>query len=261
MTIGEDFDQKSQGIEDFAIKKGLLKKSNTFNFKKTFDTWFIPFFASAHKRLQLSNDCFNQNRGESKIALQNIANNLRAHHQNSQDIATGSNKDICMHAGGFIRRSQTCGSMISKLSGIIEPSKLSNTGNLHFATGTSAPCLSIFKPVSFDFDLDFGVLNHNETDVEHSLWKKHEDVHRRLLFLPEERKSFTEQLHQVEAKMMSIFEKPYHGITKEDFINADKIVMDFENQATLQYKNQAFNYSLFSPYSRFWKQKNKLDGF
>jgi len=145
--------------------------------------------------------------------------------------------------------------MIKLLSG------LSKSENLHFITGTSAPCLSIFKPVSFDFDLNFGVLNHDETGVENSLWRKHEEVHRRLLFLPEERKSFTEQLHQVEAKMMSIFEKPYHDINKEDFINADKIVMDFENQAILQYRNQAFNYSLFSFYSRFWKQTNKLDGF
>ncbi|MEN8211938.1 MAG: hypothetical protein ABFR31_09480, partial [Thermodesulfobacteriota bacterium] len=72
---------------------------------------------------------------------------------------------------------------------------------------------------------------------------------------------FTEQLHQVEAKMMSIFEKPYHDINKEDYIKADKIVMDFENQAILQYRNQAFNYSQFSFYSRFWKQMNKLDGF
>ena len=261
MTIEEDFDQKSKGIEDFAIKKGLLKKNKTFNFKKTFDTRFIPFFAGAHERLQLSNDCFNKNRQESKISLQNIANNLRAHHRDSKDIAAGSNKDICMHAGGFIRRSQTCGSMISKLSAISISSELSKSENLHFITGTSAPCLSIFKPVSFDFDLNFGVLNHDETEVENSLWKKHEDVHRRLLFLPEERKSFTEQLHQVEAKMVSIFEKPYHDITKEDFINADKIVMDFENQAILQYKNQTINYSLFNPYSRFWKQMNKLDGF
>ena len=60
---------------------------------------------------------------------------------------------------------------------------------------------------------------------------------------------------------MSIFDKPYHDITKEDFINADEIVMDFNNQAILQYKNQAFNYSLFSPYSLFWKKMNKLDGF
>ncbi len=50
-------------------------------------------------------------------------------------------------------------------------------------------------------------------------------------------------------------------INKENFINADKIVMDFENQAILQYRNQAFNYSLFSFYSRFWKQMNKLEGF
>ncbi len=181
-----------------------------------------------------------------------MANNLRTHNHDSKDIKAGSNNDVCMHAGGFIRRSQTCGSMISKLS---EP------GNLYFATGTSAPCLSIFKPVSFDFDLNFGVLNADETDVENSLWKKHEPMHRRLLFLPEKRKSYIKQLGQVEAEMMSIFEKPYHEITKEDFFKADNKVMDFQDQEILKYKNKAFNYSLFSPYTWFWKRMNRLDGF
>jgi len=251
MTIGEDFDRKSAGIEDFAIKKGLLKKNETFNFKKTFDSWFIPFFAGAHKRVQLSNECLAKNI-KKPISLQSIANNLRAHNHASKDITAGSNSDVCMHAGGFIRRSQTCGSMISKLS---------EHGNLHFATGTSAPCLSIFKPVNFDFHLDFGVLNSDETDVENSLWQKHELMHRKLLFLPEKREAYIEQLEQVEAKMFSIFEKLYQDITKEDFIKADKTVMDFQDQAISKYKTQAFNYSMFSPYSWFWKRMNRLDDF
>ena len=251
MTIGEDFDKKSTGIEDFAIQKGLLKKNRTFNFKKTFDTRFLPFFGKSHKRIELSCECLNKN-STKPISLQNIINNLRAHNHGSKDIIGGSNSDVCMHAGSFIRRSQTCGSMVSKLS---------EDGNLHFITGTSAPCLSIFKPVSFDFNLNFGVLNPDETNAENSLWTKHEQMHRKLLFLPEQRESYVEKLNQVEAKMLSIFEKYYSDITKEDFIEADKIVMNFENQEILKYKDQDFNYSLLSPYSWFWKRTNRSDGF
>ena len=110
-------------------------------------------------------------------------------------------------------------------------------------------------------DLLFGVLNSDETTIKNSLWKNHEEVHRRLLLLPEERKTYIKELKRVESEIMSIFEKPYQDITKKDFEKADKSAMDFENQAVSKYKNQPFNYSVFSPYNWFWKKMNKLDGF
>ncbi|MEZ4567610.1 MAG: hypothetical protein R2860_11860 [Desulfobacterales bacterium] len=73
---------------------------------------------------------------------------------------------ICMHAGGLIRRSQTCGSMAAQL--------MRNRPPLLFFTGTSAPCMSLFKPVSFDPDIDFSVLNKDEKTVAGSLWQNTE---------------------------------------------------------------------------------------
>ena len=84
----------------------------------------------------------------------------------------------CVHAGGVIASSQTVGSWISELS---------RHGVRHWATGTAAPCVGIFKPVAVDQPLDVG--NPTDRFDEASLWWRGEQVHRRVIgnaaeFLP-----------------------------------------------------------------------------
>jgi len=84
----------------------------------------------------------------------------------------------CVHAGGVIASSQTTGSWISELS---------RQGVRHWATGTAAPCVSIFKPVAVDQPLDVG--NPTDRFDEASLWWRGERLHRRVIgnaaeFLP-----------------------------------------------------------------------------
>jgi dipeptidase len=82
---------------------------------------------------------------------------------------TGAMSAPCMHAGGWLVGSQTTGSMVSEL----QP-----TGATHWATGTSAPCLSVFRPVSVDCPRDVGSPTGTPGD---SLWWRFEQVHRSLL--------------------------------------------------------------------------------
>ncbi len=252
MTIGENITLKSDGIEDFARKNGLFAGKGEFNFKKTFDTWFLPFISGSSKRLETSCELLSQVNKSSDVRLQQVMNNLRPHFRTSEQPFARGFKDICMHAGGYVRRSQTCGSQVSKLT---------KDGDLHFLTGTSAPCLSIFKPVGFDMDTTFGVLNTDENTVENSLWQRHEQVHRRLLHLPKERKSFRKNRDLAEQLMLSALDKPFTEITREDFNKADSIAMDWEEQCSLRYDNQPFAYAWLSPYAWYWRYMNKLDGF
>lgn len=75
----------------------------------------------------------------------------------------------CMHAGGLIAGSQTVGSWVSELGG--------PGGDRHWATATSAPCLSVFKPVRIDRPLDLGPAPTGRADRE-SLWWRFERLHR-----------------------------------------------------------------------------------
>ena len=83
---------------------------------------------------------------------------------------TGAMDVPCMHAGGLVAASQTTGSWVAELA---------PAGARHFATGTSAPCLSVFKPVRVGEAIDLGPLPGPSPDE--SLWWAHERLHRRVM--------------------------------------------------------------------------------
>jgi dipeptidase len=85
---------------------------------------------------------------------------------------SGAMDSVCMHAGGLLVSSQTTSSWIAELS----------SSSRHFVTATSAPCTSIFKPVSVSERIDLPVpARHPDA----SLWWTHERLHRAVMRDPE----------------------------------------------------------------------------
>ncbi|QUD87149.1 C69 family dipeptidase [Phenylobacterium montanum] len=81
-------------------------------------------------------------------------------------------RSLCMHAAQGPRRSQSVASMVSDLGG---------ARSVHWVTGTSAPCLSLFKPVLFETGLPpQGPAPTDQSDPQ-SLWWRHERLHRAVL--------------------------------------------------------------------------------
>ena len=80
-------------------------------------------------------------------------------------------RSICMHAATGARRSQSVNSMASDLT----PGAVT-----HWVTGTSAPCLSLFKPVVIGLPMpDVG--SPSDLFDNESLWWRHEGLHRAAL--------------------------------------------------------------------------------
>jgi dipeptidase len=75
----------------------------------------------------------------------------------------------CMHAGGWLAASQSVGSFVAELG---------SSSQRYWATGTAAPCLGIFRPVSMQQPHDVGTPTGRQDD---SLWWTFETIHRALL--------------------------------------------------------------------------------
>jgi hypothetical protein len=76
----------------------------------------------------------------------------------------------CVHAGGVLTSSQTTASWVADLRG----------GVRHWATGTAAPCTSVFKPIAVDAPVDLGPAPTNRFDPG-PVWWRHEVLHRTVL--------------------------------------------------------------------------------
>ncbi len=78
----------------------------------------------------------------------------------------------CVHGGGILASSQTTASWVAELK---------PTGCAHWVTGTAAPCVSLFKPVSVDQPVN---IKASGDEADDSLWWRHEALHRRVMRNP-----------------------------------------------------------------------------
>ena len=134
------------------------------DFAQRFDGMLMPRLARAASRQAAGDAALEQPPGFATLAA-----HLR-HHASGEDPARGRNADVCMHARGFIRRHQTTNSLIARLDA---------DGARVVVTGTSAPCLSIFRPVALSGP--WSALTPADKLEAAPLWHAHESVHRRAL--------------------------------------------------------------------------------
>ena len=234
LSIGDNFDLHSDGLHEYAKAKKRYSGRGKLDFARAFDTRFMRFMGKAWQRRACSL------RELSTIDSPNLpamAANLRMHASEYAEFSRHGNADVCMHAGGVLRPSQTTGSMLVSLEPDAPPEI--------FFTGTSAPCLSLFQPLSFPAPVDGATAFPAEAIA---LWHQFEAVHHRALGDPE----FSRRLRTSRDTLEST---QFDSTLPVGVRQAQAIA--WHNHWLDQARSTSPRYRWYSPYDRFWRARRK----
>jgi len=253
LTIGSDFDLMHEDLIYNALEKGWIKHKADFNFAKCYSDKFYTTFSACQVRQGRSHQMLRRK----PYALTDAFAHLRDH--TVEDYRPDTHflmEHVCAHAGASPARqaSQTTASFVSHLTA---------EKHTYWATATSSPCTSIFKPVWFgDNPLPTSFVGEKVEDFDDDIfWWHHEELHRQIL------KDFTyrhglvhKEFDQLEQRWLKEADqtspKDQAGLTAEAF-NLERDVGDaliaMLETETIQ-KKPRFRYR------RFWDKQNKMVG-
>ena len=247
LSIEDDFDLCSPGLVEWAKENEYFDGKGVFNFAKAFDTRFMKQMGCARKRRAASLNSLGKIHDARTASFRSMASSLRQHANNSPEFSQHDNRDVCMHAGGLTRPSQTCGSMIVCLREG-EQARI-------MMTGTSAPCLSLFQPVCFPLERSYKqtIFMDEKCATKASFWLRFETVHRRALLDKAFRSQLLEGRDTLENKMFALMENT--GSHEGGAVKAEKWHQQWRDAAD----NLNPTYRWYSLYDRYWKRLNKQD--
>jgi len=215
LTIGSQYDLASNNLVDLAIQKQFSKSSDQFHLAKDYSDFLFTTFGKGRSRRATTYNTLDEQKG--KVSIESMMATLRHHNDENFDPRNSITEvDVCMHSSfGPIRGDQSTASMVVYLD---------KNNPLIFATGTSAPCTSIFKPFWIASraasGLNLGPAPTGHSDSSH-YWI-HEKLHRAtLLNYPERIKTYGADRDALEAKFILGALKLHNSSASErtDFTN------------------------------------------
>jgi dipeptidase len=233
LTIDRDWDLASKNVIEHAIEKKWCKDDKDFSFTKCYSDKFYTYFAHGRERRAFTFKMLKEMEG--KIDLEYLISILSSHSKRPYSPETGSMKDICMHYGGTTRPSQTANSQISQIGEDFQ---------VHWFTGTSLPCMSIFKPVFLETGLpDLGEKPTNKYNGK-SYWWVFERYHRIIQTnYRQNMRVFLKQKNGVQKKIIEhaewikklylekkIGKEELYGLTDWAFAEERNLVKNFEDK-------------------------------
>lgn len=247
LTLGTDVDLRSEGLEE-RMRRRRWTGRGPAGFARTFDTRAMPWAAGAPTRLATSRRCLDEAAAAGSPGLGHMMAHLRRHRRAGLQPSQGSTRDVCMHAGSMLRPHQTCAAMVSRLS---------PEGAVHLVTGTSATCLSIFRPVGFEADVPYHALS--EETGEPKLWWRHERVHRHVLFDAEARRGLVADRDAAEGAILARLDADPAQVTPDDRGEADRLAREWQEAQVARHGPWRPGVRPSSPYRAFWWRLNRLD--
>jgi len=251
LTIGEEFDECHPDLINTARKRGWMKKGETFNFARSFSDRLYTTFSACRVRQKRSNRLINNNKG--KMDVSSTIEMLRDHKEKDYHPASHLlGNRLCAHAANklFRNASQTVGSLVAHLKPDIQT---------YWATGTSAPCTGIFKPVWFEGNVvpDLGPVPDGIFNLK-TLWWHHEKLHRSVLLdYPTRIAAFKKERDDLEQLYIKQVLNSEHGSR----FNLSETIFEQAREKTTKWITLVENLPIQSRsrvfYKRYWKKQNK----
>lgn len=174
LTIGSDFDLISKDAISFARQNRWTKRGKPFHFRDAYSDWLYTRLSNCKLRQALSNRKLAEKTGV--FTRKDAMDLLRTHDRDPLQFQPqkSTSASICMHATGILNPSQTTGSMIAEIRNR-KPSTI-------WLTGTSMPCLSIYKPLFLNgrYLVD-SKLDASRPLEHHHFWWTAEKLHRTII--------------------------------------------------------------------------------
>ena len=250
LSIGNRYDLVHPGLISHAVEKGWCKGKDNFSFSRCYGDPLMTCLSGAWKRQFYSSEILRENKG--RITVETMMGILRSHSQrfDRKPYQRSSVSSVCMH-GGFYG-DQTTGSYVACLG---EPM------DTYWVTGSSTPCLSLFKPLWL-IDGEHMTFPEDRMEEAVSYWKRREELYRRILEHRIPESEYRMDRDQVEKSLME----------KVNFINSQppdieqlKNIMNFalteEEKLQDGYLHQSESRKPMltgNPYYKhYWKIQNK----
>lgn len=254
LSIGNEYELSSPGVEQTARTKGWVPKGQDFHFAKAYTHRLKTWLKRGKKRASLAQEQLQK--AGTAVSVAHLMEILRSHHPGGKRFHPGkaSGASVCMHANGRMTPFQTNGSLIAELR--------AENNTTCWLTGTSSPCLSLYKPFFIPgISLNEGLFDEPVRFIDRSLWWQAEVFHREV-FANYRNNKKTFEAEQTELQQRWIEMEKFLFRSKPD--GAD--LKDFSDQALrihlkkikewryfLQKNPQ--KWSQFSPFYRRWLRK------
>jgi dipeptidase len=259
LTIGQDFDACHADAIQTARKKGWLKTGETFDFAACFSDWFFTTFLACRARQSRSFRLIQREKeggGRAGMDVPSALGVLRDHHGDGYRPDSHSFYDrLCAHAANRISRhsAQTTGSLVAHLA---------DKGNIYWATGTSAPCTGIFKPVWFGPNPlpDMGPLPERGFHPD-ALWWRHEMLHRTVLLdFPNRLNAYREERDALERGLLEEASRAAPEERSKVSERAFAQARDATDRWTEQVRALPIERRARWNYRRYWAHQNRKAG-
>ncbi len=243
LSIGSDYDLIHPGAITNAIKKRRHKIDKEFSFSASYSDKIFTHFAKSKGRRCQAMQKLEDSRGV--ITTNTMTGILRSH---AADFKENSNSvgSICMHAGGLIG-DHTTGSYVASLG----------EEKYYFITGSSLPCLSIFKPILFGAEMPIPT---EDEESAKRFWLRNERLNRLILSGQIDKSAYIAERDAFEQEYLTQFEKTQSKrleLSKEIWQKAqalaEKYLKPFEGKDIVFGKG--------SPsYRKYWTKKTAILG-